>query len=105
MTVKIFDVTGEMKGMQPAVGTKSDLLYQADEFKVRRIGLSPRDEIPPCKMPSNVVFYVVAGSAEVSVDGVRNSLCEGECLVTGPATLSMKSEEGATILGIQISKM
>ncbi|WP_300607889.1 hypothetical protein [Methanohalophilus sp.] len=78
--MKIFDVTDEIKGMQPAVGTNSDLLYQADEFKVRRIGLSPQDEIPPCKMASNVVFYVVAGSAEVSVDGVRNSLCEGSAL-------------------------
>ncbi|ADE36793.1 cupin domain-containing protein [Methanohalophilus mahii] len=103
--MKIFDVIDEMKGMQPAEGTKSNLLYQADEFKIRRIGLSPRDEILPCRMASNVVFYVVAGSAEVSVDGVRNYLCEGKCLVTGPATLSMKSEEGATILGIQISKM
>lgn len=100
-----FDMKEEMKGMQPAEGTRSNLLYEADEFKVRRIGLSPQDEILPCKMISNVVFYVVKGSVEVSVDGVKNSLCEGECLVTGPATLSMRSEEGATILGIQISKM
>lgn len=102
ITVKIFDVIDEIKGMEPAEGTKSNLLYEADEFKVRRIGLSPRDEILPCKMTSNVVFYAVKGSAEISVDDVKTLLREGECLVTGPATLSMKTEEGATILGIQI---
>jgi quercetin dioxygenase-like cupin family protein len=104
ITVKIFDVIDEIKGTGPAEGTKSNLLYEADEFKVRRISLSPRDEIQPCKMASNVVFYVVKGSVEVSVDDVKNLLREGECLVTEPATFSMKTEEGATILGIQISK-
>ncbi len=56
ITVKIFDVIDEMKGRQPAEGTRSNLLYEAGEFNLRRIELSPQDEILPCKMAYNVVF-------------------------------------------------
>ena len=31
-------------------------------------------------------------------------LSDGDCLITEPATLSMKTEEGGKIMGIQISE-
>ena len=55
-------------------------------------------------MKSYVIFYVVSGSAEVSVNGEINNLEEGQCLITEPATLSMETTDGVKIMGIQIEK-
>jgi mannose-6-phosphate isomerase-like protein (cupin superfamily) len=53
-------------------------------------------------MASHVLFYVVQGEAEVQVNQEVATIKEGQCLVSEPATLSMKTEAGVKILGIQI---
>jgi len=81
-----------------------NVFYEAREFKARITELAPGGEISRCEMISYVIFYVIEGSAELKVDGEKTMIREGECLITEPVTLSMKTENGVRILGIQIAK-
>ncbi|MFW5898638.1 MAG: hypothetical protein ACOCT7_02145 [Candidatus Saliniplasma sp.] len=76
--------------------------YKADEFKARHIILEEGDEILPCDMEAHVIFNVLVGEVEVKVDDERVVLTEGKCLVTDPATISMKANKRTKILGIQV---
>jgi len=53
-------------------------------------------------MLSYVIFYVIKGIAEAKVNQEKIILKEGQCLITEPATLSMKTKEGVKMMGIQI---
>ncbi|KXA89712.1 hypothetical protein AKJ62_02465 [candidate division MSBL1 archaeon SCGC-AAA259D14] len=97
--MKVFD----LKEME--LEEKAKVFYSVDEFNTRLIDLPAGGKIPTCDMDSYVLFYVVDGKVMVTVDGGEKKLDEGDCLVTEPAALSLKTEEGAKILGIQISKM
>ncbi len=55
-------------------------------------------------MASYVVFMVIDGSVEVQVNQENVAIKEGQCLITEPATISMKTEEGVRIMGIQIGR-
>ena len=81
-----------------------NVFYKAKEFKARIIELPSDGEMPTCEMESYVIFYVVSGAAEVSVNGETTNLEIGQCLITEPATLSMKTNDGVKIMGIQIGK-
>ncbi len=81
-----------------------NVFYKAKEFKARIIELPPGGEIPTCEMTSHVIFYVLEGEAEVKVNLEKATIKEGQCLITEPATLSMKTEKGVRMMGIQIVK-
>lgn len=59
--------------------------------------------MPPCKMDTYVILYVIDGDVEVSINDQAVSLREGQCLITEPSTISMKTESGVKIMGIQIT--
>lgn len=83
---------------------EKNVFFQAPEFKTRIIELLPDGKIPTCEMKSYVVFYVIEGSAEVTVNTKKALLTKGQCLITAPATIAMKSKNGARIMGIQVAK-
>jgi len=82
-----------------------NVFYKAKEFKARIIELPPGGEMPTCEMLSYVIFYVIKGTAEANVNQEKIILKEGQCLITEPATLSMKTQEGVKMMGIQIMKI
>jgi len=100
--MKIFD----LKTMQsyPYEERDKNVFYKAKEFKTRIIELPSGGEMPTCEMKSYVIFYVVSGMAEVSVNGEIANLEKDQCLITEPATLSMKTNDGVKIMAIQIEK-
>lgn len=57
-----------------------------------------------CDMESYVMFYVISGSAQVTVNEETAELAAGQCLITEPATLSMTSEDGVRMMAVQITK-
>lgn len=73
-------------------------------FSARVVAVPPGGRMPPCEMSSYVMFYVLDGVVEVTADGESADLAAGQCLVSEPATLSMSSETGARIMGIQVVK-
>lgn len=81
-----------------------NVFYKAKEFKVRIIELPPGGEMPTCEMLSYVIFYVIKGTAEAKVNQEKIILKEGQCLITEPAILSIKTQEGVKMMGIQIMK-
>ncbi len=81
------------------------LIYERDEFKARHIQLSKGDKIPPCDMSSHVIFIVLEGEVEITVDDDKATLEEGECLISEPGLYSMKTEKGVKLLGIQVEKV
>jgi len=79
-----------------------NVIHEAPEFKLRVIELAPGGNIPLCEMHSHVVFVCVEGEAIVTIDGEETLLTPAKGLVTKPAMVSMKSEKGAKLMGIQI---
>lgn len=99
--MKLFDITDmEAYGYEQR---SRNVFHEAPEFKMRVIDLAPGGSMPLCEMASHVVFVCVEGEASVTVDGDEVSLTPGQGLVTEPATLSMRSDTGAKLLGIQIA--
>ncbi|MBW2092937.1 MAG: hypothetical protein JRI34_12550 [Deltaproteobacteria bacterium] len=100
--MKVFDLT-EITA-HPYEEREKNIFYQAREFKTRIIELLPGGQMPACEMSSYVIFYVLDGKAKVTVNSESVTLKEKQCLITKPATVSMKTEGGARLMGIQIAK-
>ena len=81
-----------------------NVFYKAKELKARIIELPPGGEMPICEMVSYVIFYAIKGIAEVKANQEKTILKEGQCLIVEPATLSMKTQNGVKMMGIQIMK-
>ena len=60
--------------------------------------------MPTCEMQSSVIFYVIEGSAEVNVNDENQTISQGQCMITEPAVLSLKTKNGVLITGVQINK-
>jgi len=98
--VKIFDIA-DMKAFgyeQRAM----NVIHESPEFKLRVIELVPGGTIPLCEMASHVIFVCIEGKAVVTIDGEEATLTPARGLVSKPATVSMRSENGAKLMGIQI---
>ena len=83
---------------------EKNIFYNVEEFKARIIKLPIDGTMPTCKMDSYVIFYVIEGTVDVTVNQEKTTIKEGECLISEPAKLSMRTTEGAKIMGIQITK-
>jgi len=101
MTMRTFDITDmESHGYEQR---SENVFYATDGFKMRVVDLLPGGSIPLCEMASHVVFVCVSGEAYITVDGDETSLTPGRGLVTEPATVSMRTDVGVKLLGIQIA--
>ena len=100
--MQIFGVRG--MSVYPYEERDKNVFYKAKEFKVRIIELPPGREMPTCEMASYVIFYVIKGSAEVTVNRQKVDIKEGQCLITEPATLSMRTKDGVRMMGVQVMK-
>ena len=79
-----------------------NVFYQNDLFKTRVIILEAGGEIPACQMDTYVMFYVVKGEVLLRKNDETTVLKENQVFITEPALLSMKSESGARLMGVQI---
>ncbi|MFO7888350.1 MAG: hypothetical protein R6U59_08530 [Eubacteriales bacterium] len=79
-----------------------NVFFQNDTFKTRVIALKPGGNIPKCQMDTFVIFYVVEGEVILNKNEETSTLKEDQVFITEPALLSMESEKGARLMGIQI---
>ena len=100
--MNVFDLA-EMVAF-PYEQREKNVFYQTKEFKTRIIELPPGGQMPVCEMASHVIFFVLDGEATVMVNSETVCLKEKLCLITEPATLSMKTVGGVRILGVQIAQ-
>ena len=101
MSLRVFDLAA--MEARPYEERDKNVFYKVPEFKTRIIELPPGGEIPKCEMADHVIFYVLTGEAEVTVNAQISTLGERQCLITPPATFSMKTQGGVRIMGIQIA--
>jgi quercetin dioxygenase-like cupin family protein len=100
--MEIFDLNNIKS--YPYSGRDKNVFYSTDEFKTRIIDLAAGEEIPDCKMTSYVIFYVINGEAVITADSIKSVINSGKCIITEPAVISLKSDTGARIVGIQVKK-
>lgn len=100
--MKVFNLN-EMR-VFPYEQRDKNVFFQTEEFKTRIIELPPGGQMPSCEMASYVIFYVLDGEVKVTVNSETAELKEKHCLMTEPATISMMTENGVRLLGIQIAK-
>jgi len=98
--MKVFDL--DKMTVFPYEQREKNVFYQTNEFKTRIIELPPGGQMPPCEMASYVIFYVLNGKVKVTANSETIDLKEKQCLITEPATISMKTESGVKLMGIQI---
>lgn len=79
-----------------------NVFYQNDMFKTRVIVLESGGRIPACHMDSHVLFCVIEGAVKITRNEETAMLEENQVFITEPATLSMESDTGARLMGIQI---
>ncbi len=79
-----------------------NVFYQNDFFKTRVIVLEVGGKIPECQMDTYVMFYVVKGEVLIKKNDETSVLKENQVLITEPAKISMESNTGAMLKGIQI---
>ena len=99
--MKVFDLNKLTS--HPYEERDKNVFYQAKEFKTRIIELPPGGQMPVCEMESHVIFVVLDGEVIVTVNSETVTLKEKMCLVTEPATLSIKTVGSVRILGVQIA--
>ncbi len=98
--MKVFDF--DKMTVFPYEQREKNVFYQTSEFKTRIIELPPGGQMPTCEMASYVIFYVLNGKVKVTVNSETIDLKEKQCLITEPATISMKTESGVKLMGIQV---
>jgi quercetin dioxygenase-like cupin family protein len=99
--MEIFDLNDS--NVYPFEEKDKNVLFQSGVFKVRLIQLEGGGEIPPCVMTMNVMFCVLQGKGIITVNDKPNQVKPHFLIITPPATISMKSDEGMRVLGIQIT--
>jgi len=99
--MKVFDLS-KMKAF-PYEKREKNVFYQVKEFKTRIIELPSGGKMPPCEMSEHVVFVVLDGEVMVEVSSEKVSLKEKHCLIAEPAAMSMRTQKGVRMLGIQIA--
>jgi len=99
---KIFDFN-KIEGF-PYEERQKNVLYNNDDFKIRIIDLAENGSLPECNMESHVVFIVMQGQVDITVNRKVNSLSEKQSLASEPAEFSIKTDKGAKLMGIQIKK-
>ena len=97
----VFDLNG--MPFFPYEEREKNVFFSGAGFKTRIIILPAGGTMPECPMPTAVIFYVVNGEVEVTVDGKKHELFEGHCLIAEPAIYSMQTTSGVRMLGVQIT--
>jgi quercetin dioxygenase-like cupin family protein len=100
--MEIFDI--KKMESHPYTEREKNVFYKTSSFKVRIIELPPNGEMPTCKMDSYVIFYTLKGEVDIYINQEKKILLEGQCFITEPATLSMRTKNGVKILGVQITQ-
>jgi mannose-6-phosphate isomerase class I len=101
--MKIFDT--KALHAHPYSERQRNVFFEVDEFKLRIIELEEDEKFPECLMSSYVIFSLVSGEVEITVNDKKAVLNkERELLVSEPGTFSMKALSVTRLLGIQIKK-
>ena len=81
---------------------EKNVFFKNELFKTRIIDLKAGESIPECLMDCFVIFHVVKGEVLLRKNEQKAILKENQVFITEPALLSMQTDSGARLMGIQI---
>ncbi|MHC1787472.1 MAG: AraC family ligand binding domain-containing protein [Christensenellales bacterium] len=99
--MNIYDLT--KLELDPNAGGNCGAFYQNDLINARLIVLKAGQKIPNARVDSYVLFYVVAGEVFLTCNEETVRLQENQVFISGPATLSLETAQGARLMGVRIS--
>ena len=81
-----------------------EIFYDHGNLKAQVVGLKVGQIIPPCKMNNDVLFYVIEGEGEITVDNEKESLFPGISVVVPKAagSRSISAKTDMVILAVQV---
>ena len=80
------------------------VFFDTERIKAQVMGLEPGQQIPPCKMDHDVIFFVVQGKGKIIVDGQEETVSESSWIFVPKEkeTRSIKARSRMAILAIQV---
>jgi quercetin dioxygenase-like cupin family protein len=87
-----------------AAGFVKKELVVADNFKLLLICFEPGQEVEPCVMSRNTVFYIVEGEGVVIEEGEKAKVSKGSMVLIEPELeRQIKAKTKMTVFAIQYS--
>jgi len=82
------------------------IFYDKGNIKAQIMCLKSGQLIPPCKMQSDVLFYVIEGEGEIIIDSEKETLKAGICVVVprSAESRSISAKSDLVILAVQAKK-
>jgi quercetin dioxygenase-like cupin family protein len=97
------DISGLIKFSKEAV-TKN-IFYDEGNLKAQIICLKSGQVIPPCKMNNDVLFYIINGEGEITVDNKKEKLKSLISVVPKEAeSRSISAKTDMVILAVQVKE-
>jgi quercetin dioxygenase-like cupin family protein len=98
----IYDLD-DLVDFHPESHTKH-VFFESEKVKAQVMGLEAGQQIPPCRMDHDVIFFVIEGEGKIIVDG-EEEILKKTSWVFVPKEIqsrSLKAETRMAILAIQI---
>jgi quercetin dioxygenase-like cupin family protein len=87
-------------------GHTKNVFFESAKIKAQVMGLEAGQQIPPCRMDHDVIFFVIEGEGKIIVDG-EEEILKKTSWVFVPKEIesrSLKAETRMAILAIQIRR-
>ncbi len=80
------------------------IFFKNEKIKAQVVSLDAGQEIPPCRMERDVIFFVMEGKGKVIVDGEKNELEKFSWIFVPKEknSRSIQAETRMTVLAMQI---
>lgn len=84
-------------------GPAKNVFYDQGNIKAHLVCLKAGQVIPPCKMGNDVLFYVIQGDGEISVDNEKEALFAGVSVIVPKKaeSRSINAKTDMAILAVQ----
>jgi quercetin dioxygenase-like cupin family protein len=94
---------GKLVKFSPKAHTKY-VFFESTKLKAQVMGLEPGQQIPPCKMDHDIIFFVIQGQGKMIVDGQEEAVSESSWIFVPKEkeTRSIKAETRMKVLAIQV---
>ena len=84
-------------------GPSKEVFYDSGALKAQITCLKAGQVIPPCKMNNDVLFFIIEGEGEITVDDITEKLKPGISVVVPKEaqSRSMQAQTDMVFLGVQ----
>lgn len=87
-----------------AEGHTKNIFYESEKIKSQVVGFEAGQQIPPCRMDFDVIFFVIEGEGKIIVNG-EEEILKKTSWVFVPREIELRSIEAETrmiVLAIQV---